>query len=180
MRPLTENDIESELSYAYLHAVASQIGAACKVSNRHEDNNGIDASITAWGPFSNGGYLNEIELKIQLKATIVEPIDSGTHFSYFLKGINRYNDLRNEALAVPRILVVLFLPKEVDTWLTINQQELILKKCAYWVSLSGASISSNESGETIYIPKSQIFNPENLSDLCSKLSKREVLKYQLP
>jgi hypothetical protein len=29
MRPLTHNDIESELSYAYLHAVAAHAGASC-------------------------------------------------------------------------------------------------------------------------------------------------------
>lgn len=180
MRPLIGNDIESELSYAYLHAVASKIGAAAKVGNRHEDNNGVDALLTAWGPFLNGGYIQEVDVKIQLKATISVPVDSGTHLSYFLNGVNRYNDLRSDALAVHRILIVMFLPADRDIWLTISEDELVLKKCAYWVSLRGAAASANGTGETIYIPKTQIFNPESLLDICARLSRKEVLNYQLP
>jgi hypothetical protein len=50
MRPLTSNDIESELSYVYLHAVASKVGASCNITNRSLDGNGIDAAITGWAP----------------------------------------------------------------------------------------------------------------------------------
>lgn len=139
MKPLSYNDIESELSYAYLHAVASKIGASCVISNRHEGNHGVDAKITAWGPFNNGGILEEIDIKIQLKATRLTPKITNNHFSYILKGINQYNDLRCEAKAVPRLLVVMFLPDSPDEWLKISSEELILRKCAYWVSLRGAS-----------------------------------------
>ncbi len=180
MQPLIGNDIESELSYAYLHAVASKIGAAAKVANRHEDNRGVDASLTAWAPFVGGGYIKEVDLKIQLKATIGTPVDSGTHLSYFLSGLNRYNDLRSDALALHRILIVMFLPTDPNNWLTISEHELVLKKCAYWVSLRGAAASTNGTGETIYIPKTQIFNPDSLSDICARLSRNEVLNYQLP
>lgn len=181
MNPLIGNDVESEISYAYLHAIASKIGAGCKVGSRHDDNNGIDATLTAWGPFLNGGYIEEVDLKIQLKATIKQPVNiGGTHWSYFLKGLTRYNDLRSEAVAVHRILIVMFLPSDQNEWVNISENELTLKKCAYWVSLRGASTSSNGSGETVYLPKTQIFNPENLLDICSKLSRNEVLNYQLP
>ncbi|RYE19385.1 MAG: DUF4365 domain-containing protein [Sphingobacteriaceae bacterium] len=180
MNPLIGNDIESELSYAYLHAIASKIGAGCKAGNRHDDNHGVDALLTAWGPFTNGGYIQEVDLKIQLKATVKQPIDTGTHLSYFLNGVTRYNDLRSDALAVHRILIVMFLPSDANHWISISESELILKKCAYWVSLRGAPSSSNGTGETIYLPKTQIFNPDNLLNICSRLSRNEVLNYQLP
>jgi hypothetical protein len=70
MRPLSANNVESELSYAYLHAVASAAGAACSVTTRHEDNSGVDAKIVGWGPFPNGGYRHEVNLKVQLKARL--------------------------------------------------------------------------------------------------------------
>ena len=178
MTPLTSNDIESELSYAYLHAVASKIGAGCKVGSRHEDSHGVDASLTAWAPFPSGGYIEEVDIKIQLKATIGVPVDSGTHLSYFLNGINRYNDLRSEALATHRILVVMFLPPDANHWLTISENELILKKCAYWVSLRGVAAVATGSGTTVYLPKAQIFNSDNLLDVCARLSRNEVLNYQ--
>ena len=66
MQALTPPNIESELSYAYLHAVASKAGMACSVGSRHEDNNGVDATLTAWGPFNNGGYLTEVDIKVQM------------------------------------------------------------------------------------------------------------------
>ena len=72
-RTATPPNVESELSYAYLHAVASRAAMACGEGNRHEDNNGVDAGITAWGPFPGGGYLNEVDLKVQLKATVSIP-----------------------------------------------------------------------------------------------------------
>lgn len=180
MRPLTTNDIESEISYAYLHAVASHIGAGCHSANRASDGNGIDAIITGWGPFENGGYLQEVDIKVQLKATIGAPVANNGYISYFLKGINRYNDLRTAALATPRILVVMFLPPQIEHWLNITEEELMLKKCAYWVSLRGASESENDKGQTIYIPQHQIFNGTSLKEIFAKRSRNENLIYQLP
>ena len=101
MRPPILTDVESELSYAYLHAVASHAGMACRNAVRLEDNNGIDAILTSWGPFSGGGYLSEVDMKIQLKATVKTPADSGAHLSYWLRETARYNDLRAETVAVP-------------------------------------------------------------------------------
>lgn len=180
MSPLTKNNIESELSYAYLHAIASNAGASCSVSNRGLDGNGIDASITGWGPFPSGGYLKEITIHVQLKATIGVPTETDDYFSYFLNGTTRYDDLRANTVSVPRIMVVLFLPNEAVDWLTISSEELTLKKCAYWVSLNGANASTNTTGETVYLPKAQIMNSDNLMQIFAKLSRKEILTYTKP
>ncbi len=42
---LTQQNIESELSYAYLHAVANTGWFGCVTSDRHHDNAGIDATV---------------------------------------------------------------------------------------------------------------------------------------
>lgn len=180
MRPLSNTDIESELSYAYLHAVAAHARAGCHTANRASDGNGIDATLTSWGPFPDGGVLEEVDLKVQLKATSAEPIVKDGHISYFLKGVNRFDDLRSNVLAVHRILVVMFLPANTDEWLTISDDELSMKKCAYWVSLRGAAATTNERGATIYIPQAQIFNTPNLMGIFGKLSRMEVINYGAP
>lgn len=180
MKPLSSNDIESEISYAYLHAVASHAGAGCSYANRASDGNGIDAMITGWGPFPGGGYLHEVDIKIQLKATIDLPFQNNGFFSYNLAGISRYNDLRSNSLATHRILVVLFLPPNSEDWLSISEDQLILKKCAYWVSLRGAPSSANATSQTVYIPQSQIFNADNLRTIFARISRNEHLMYQLP
>jgi hypothetical protein len=96
-------------------------------SSRSEDNNGIDAQVTGWWPFTPGGSdddLKEVDLKIQLKATINSPADSGTHYSYFFDGIPQYNDLRVHTVGTHRILVVLFLPREDFKWLIHDVESL--------------------------------------------------------
>lgn len=177
MQALSPPNIESELSYAYLHAIASKAGMACNVGNRHEDNNGVDATLTAWGPFNNGGYLTEVDIKVQLKATIATPGDDGTNLSYFLSGVNRYNDLRTLTVDVARILVVLFLPSDAQEWLNHSEDELALRKCAYWQSLRGAPATGNGSGATVYLPKAQMFTPQALTAIVAQLSRRDFPLY---
>jgi hypothetical protein len=178
MTALSALNIESELSYAYLHAIASRAGVNCKIGNRHDDNAGVDACLTSWGPFENGGYLTEVELNVQLKATIQAPTNNGTHFSYFLSGKERYNALRCQTQATPRILVVLFLPPESEAWLLHSADQLIIRKCAYWVSLRGAQETDNVSGVTIKVPKIQVFSPESLTQLMTRLSRRDYPCYE--
>lgn len=180
MRPLDPRDVESELSYAYLHAVASSAGMGCQWSTRHVDNRGVDAHLVGWGPFQDGGYLQEVSLSIQLKATIQAPADDGTHLSYFLSGTAQYDDLRATHYSIPRFLVVLFLPEQPEQWLSHTPEQLALKNCAYWVSLAGASGTENNSGVTVKIPKSQVLNAQTLKALCSRLSHRNIPQYEAP
>ena len=177
MRALAPPNVESELSYAYLHAVASHAGVSCEVAGRHEDNNGTDARLTSWGPFKPAGYLTEVTIKVQLKATVAVPVDDGANLSYFLKGINQYDDLRCETISSARILVVLFLPNNSSDWLDHSMEQLSLRRCAYWQSLRGAPKSSNGSGATIKLPKTQVFNVASLQDLASRLSRSDFPIY---
>ena len=176
---LDHKDIESELSYAYLHAVASKIGVGCHISNRHEDNRGIDTQLTCWQKF-DGCYKEEIDLKIQLKATIKVPTEKSSHFSYFFDGVKQYDFLREKTRNQHRILIVLFLPESKNQWLNVTQEELILKKCAYWVSLRGASESQNATGQTIYLPKEQILTPDSLLGVFEKIALNQSLDYVKP
>ena len=169
MRPLTNQNIESELSYAYLHAVAARAGVGCKVSSRHDDNVGVDAELTGLGPFHNGGYRQEVDIKVQLKATVKQPALVGDSFSYSLTGINQYNDLRTDTVSTPRILVVLFLPSDEKDWLVHTEDAL---------SLRGANASSNTVAQTVYLPKNQTFDPSGLINILAKISKNEIPVYQ--
>lgn len=178
MGPLSTQNIESELSYAYLHAVASSVGVCVTDANRHQDNAGIDATLTGWGPFPAGSFLKEVDLKVQLKATVAPLVLRNKHYSYELQGINRYHDLRSESLATPRILVVLFLPSDPSQWLELTPEFLLMRKCAYWVSLRGAGDTTNSASVTVYLPSHQTFHPQGLQSLLSRLSSRDIPRYQ--
>ncbi|KLU25816.1 hypothetical protein EOS_13120 [Caballeronia mineralivorans PML1(12)] len=169
---------ESELSYAYLHAIASHAGVNCKTSNRHDDNAGIDAVLTGWEPFPNGGCLTEVDVKVQLKASVKTPFDDGESLSYFLFGTQQYDDLRRVTHASPQILAVLFLPPKAEDWLTHSQEQLVLRKCAYWVSLRGAPPTNNHAGVTVRIPKNQVFDGAGLMQLMASISRHEIPAYR--
>ena len=165
----TPQDIESRLSYAYLHAVVSHAGFVCRPAVFDEDKEGIDAVVTAYGTFP-GTYRTQVTINIQLKATISKPTDDGTHLSYFIKGIKRYDVLRADHREPVRLLVVLFLPKNHPDWLECTEEQLVLKRCAYWASIRNAPMVDNDTGTTVKIPKTQILKPENLKELVQRLA----------
>jgi hypothetical protein len=180
--PLSDNDVEEELSIAYLHAVCAAARMSAQVAGRSKDNRGVDMDISAYGPFGpNDGYLSTVDIDVQLKATKQKPgLKKKTHFSYFLDSVSQYNILRSREWATPRILAVLFLPSDFGDWLGHSHDELLLRRCAYWVSLADAAPCENESGQTIYLPKAQCLNPQGLLTLCSRLSHRDIPTYELP
>lgn len=170
MSGLSLLDIESELSYAYLHAVAAKAGMSCKPSGRHEDNRGVDAEVRAWGPFTGGGTITDLSIDVQLKATWQTPTETSTHISYNLQGIHRYDQLRKPTVSPHRFLVVLFLPQANTDWLLHSVDQLVLKRCAYWVSLRNAPATANSTAVTVHLPKAQVFSPDELRNLAARLS----------
>jgi len=175
---MTIQNIESELSYAYLHAVCSKAGLSCKQANRHDDGAGIDAEVIYRGEL-NHPYLKDIQLNIQLKATTIQPVTTSGYFSYFFQGIKRYDKLRTNDSFIYKILVVLFLPENPDEWLKCSAEELILKNAAYWINLYGAPAVDTTTGTTIYIPVSNILTPKALINLVNMAANKNVPPYNV-
>jgi len=176
---IEDTDVEAELSYALLHAVAAKARATCVCAERLSDARGIDATLTSWGPFGAGDR-QEVDLKIQLKATTKPPADLGTHFSYSISKVAQYDQLRAvNVYSVPRILVVLFLPPSSAEWLSATAEELLLRRAAYWVSLSGAPPVATKSA-TVYLPKTQLLTPHSLQALMSELASGNYPSYDIP
>ncbi len=181
LRPLSDNDVEEQMSLAYLCAISGVSRMIVTGATRLNDNRGVDAHVRAYGPFGpNDGALRSVDIDIQLKATKKVFGESDTHHSFFLDSVDQYDVLRSDEWFTPRILVVLFLPPEPDDWLIHSEAELRLRRCAYWVSLLGAASCPNGTGQTIYLPKNQCLNSQTLKPLCSQLSRRDVPTYQLP
>lgn len=174
--PMTVQNIESELSYAYIHAIAGKAGMSCKPGDRHDDGEGVDAEVNYRGPLDHP-YLTQIQLNIQLKSTIKSPGGNPDYNTYFLQGTNRYDKLRTNDSNNYKFLVVLFLPEDPEKWLQCSADELILKNAAYWVNLYGAPESKNGSGETIYLPKSNLLTPMELLRIVDMAAKKTIPSY---
>lgn len=144
---LTSTDREEALSRAYLQAVAA--GAGYVVASLDFDRDGIDCEIKA------GGQMRP-SLGIQLKATInLGEVQDGK-YGYPLK--RRNYDLLREPTQTPRVLVVLALPQDKAEWLTVTDAELVLRRCAYWVSLANAPERDNRASVTVSLPAHQRFD----------------------
>lgn len=168
---LTEQQIKEQLSIAYVHAVAAYAGFA--VERTDVDMDSIDVTIKGKGRLDEASILYSPKIELQLKATSsIEPDETELSFPLPIKN---YDDLRVERPAIPRLLVVLVLPDDRTQWINHSAEDLIMKKCAYWLNLKGAPSSDNVTNKTVKIPICNIFSPESLRELMVKTSKEEEL-----
>jgi len=107
-------------------------------------------------------------LKLQLKCTSREVID-GDYIRYALK-VKNYNDLRRNAL-VPRILVVVLVPENLEDWLQQSEAELCMRNCAYWMSLRGQPETQNIANVTVSLPRSNQFTVPALKSMIQSISE---------
>lgn len=156
---LTDNDRKEALSRAYVYAVAAFAGYTVSVEDFDRD--GIDLRVHAGGRLSPA-------VGLQLKAT--ERLGDAHR-----DGNYRYNDLpagNYERLIrpsqVPRYLVLLALPPDESDWLTVSVDRLLMGRCAYWVSLSGAPEKHNRATVTVSIPPGNLFDPDALQLLLER------------
>lgn len=174
---LSEQNIESELSYAYLHAIATRGGFGCSSTSRHLDDVSVDAQLHEDGRLlSNDSIYASFALQVQLKATRVVPIEQSGRFSFSLP-LHQYNRLRETRLVIPRIMVVLYLPLDPAEWLRHSEDALIAKRCAYWVSIRGAPESENAGHQTVYIPRAQTLSVASLAEIMARFSRDEEIDY---
>lgn len=172
---LSQQNIESELSYAYLHAVAARGGIICESSGRHTDEAGVDATLRVRGRLAPDSVLTQFSIDVQLKASRQVPLERNGRYSHSLK-IKNYNELRSTNTGAPQLLVVFYLPPDPEQWLGHSEECLISRRCAYWLSLRGAT-EANQDSRTVYIPRANLLSVESLQTLMTRFSRREVLDY---
>ncbi|MCT1577048.1 DUF4365 domain-containing protein [Oceanobacillus kimchii] len=162
---LTEEHIKEGLSRAFVSACANRAGMNCEINGREYDygfdGTFIDVRVMENGRRSETGFKIDFQLKSTINLTINE-----TEVIYSLDSKN-YNDLVEVNVGTPRILVLFYLPSDSNDWLSINEERLELKKCAWWCSLKGQEPTSNVSTVNIHIPKSQMLNVEEIGKLMS-------------
>ncbi len=173
------NDFRSELSLTYLRAIVNCLGGSVRETGRTEDKNGIDATCEFFNIKGKGSIYNNLTVHFQLKSTSSLSFDKKNRLPLKLP-IDCYKKYRGNTSDVSMIMTILLLPpdRELNQWLEQTEQELILKRCMYWVSLYGAP-EVNQKSTTIYFPKHNVFTPESLlKDILIPLSRREKIPYE--
>jgi Domain of unknown function (DUF4365) len=162
---MTPEQQKEEISKAYLHAVAAICGYS--VGTWTQDHGGIDATVGAASTVGLG-HLARPKVDIQLKASARTDLVYYDHISWQLD-IDHYDSLRATA-SLPHILVVLLLPQDIGQAVEHTVQQLMIRRCAYWVMMTGMEAATGDS-KTVHIPKRNVFTPDALRDILTKVSQ---------
>lgn len=155
---LTAPDQKEALSRVYVAALAARAGYLTSVPEPDRDS--IDMRVQAGGP-------RRPALDFQLKATtgFADPRQGSLPFRLPIKN---YSDLREET-QTPRLLVVLLLPNDESRWLSVTDEDLVLRRRAYWLSLQRdhEEIGDRET-VTVRIPEQNTLDVEALQELMER------------
>ncbi len=161
---LTVPDQKEGLSLVYVKALATRAGYATSTSTPDRDS--VDLRIQAGG-------LSRPALDLQLKATAGLGGTRGG-FLPFRLGIKNYDDLRS-ATQTPRVLVVFELSKDASHWMTVTPEQLVLRRCAYWLSLQhGHDEVTGQESVTVRIPERNLFDVETLRTLMERSRRGDI------
>lgn len=154
-------------SLAYVRAVAAVAGYKADVPRVDDDS--IDMTVSATGL---RGTVRSPKLDVQIKCGVLEVGD--TAIPYPLK-IKNYDDLRHADVQVPRILVVVAVPgDDPETWLEQSEQEMVVRRCAWWLSLRDRPEVENKASVTVHVPRENIFSVDALQGIMSRLGNGET------
>lgn len=152
-----------QFSEAYITAVASAAG--CKVQRWGVDDECVDVVIGRRS--APGCAVVSPRLEVQLKATTSRCRRSG-HVAYPVD-IATYDALRMDNVTVPRVIVVVLVPRWAQHWTKHTEARLALHHCAYWYSLRGMPASGNGTSCTLHIPRSQALTSASLDAIFTRL-----------
>jgi hypothetical protein len=160
MMPTTQR--MEDLSRAYVRALAARAGVLC---GKPEDDFGLDLFLR--GVERDGPYYLDSgpQVDIQLKSTTRAEVRGAT-ILYDLD-VRAYELLRRVDYT-PRILVLLVLPAEEVLWLEQSAEQLILRRCAYWLSLREAAPTPNQATIRVSIPQDNIFSVQTIIDMTTR------------
>ncbi len=162
------NRQKEEFSHAYVRAVASAAGFA--VARPEVDDDSVDLILAAAG---GGGTFRSPRIELQLKCT-AGGNGSAEDLSFPLK-IKNYEDLRAPNVLVPRLLVLVCVPEKPEDWLSQTQEQLVLRRCGYWLSLRGAPETDNVAAVTVRLPRAQVFSIDALRALMARVAEGAAL-----
>jgi len=132
---MTEEQIKSAISSHFVQLVASRRGFKCVAPTF---DHGGDLTVTRASVIERQGrtrYLDSGQyVDVQLKCTCEDQIERTDESIKYDLEAKTYNDLvyrRRSNAIVPLVLVLLVLPNDPETWLTVSADELVVKRAAY-------------------------------------------------
>ena len=173
---LTSQHRQELISRAYVSAVAASVGMN---SSTRDLDYGIDLTLhqVTSRTSKKTGKTRIVEsgltLDIQMKCTINADAESD-YIAYDLDTIC-YDDLRDDLVQTPRILVLHVQPSDEARRMQHTQNALTIGGCCYWYSLRGAPTTDNTSTIRIRIPIRQEFSQTQLIAIMTSIKQGTLL-----
>ena len=158
---------KEQYSSAFLRAVTSVAGYS--LAKPDVDDDSIDWIIASR---ATEALTRRPRLEVQLKCSARDLMHR--EYLHFPLEIKNYNDLRDEHVLVPRILIVMAVPNETNDWLVQSEDQMVVRHCGYWLSLYGSLPTTNSETVTVRIPRKQMFTPAALSDIMQRVNAKEL------
>ena len=166
---ITVNHIKEQLNYSYVTAIAARAGA---IVSKSDLDYGIDATVQLVKQLPNGKFQpTGFVFHCQFKATSTCSLEDD-HVVYDMEA-EAYNKLANWEGNSPCILVLMRLPQDECDWLLLDEEQLLLKNCCYWMHITDPP-STNSRKRRIRIPRRQVFTPEVVAELLRKVRNAEI------
>lgn len=166
---MTVDDQKEHFSYAYARAVAAR--AAVSVATPEVDDDSIDLILSQQ---ATGTAFRSPRLEIQVKCAQQGAVTvSATDIHYPLK-LKNYEELRPDNVLVPRILLVVLVPDDLDEWLNWTREEMALRRAGYWLSLRAMPATANTTNVTVHVPLVNEFSVEQLSAMMQRIGDGQL------
>ncbi|MDQ6530296.1 DUF4365 domain-containing protein [Flavobacterium sp. LHD-85] len=169
---MTEEQIKEQLSNRFIGILAANKGFAV---DKPEIDLGIDYTLKKSYQYTKpDGTLrwnfDSRYIDIQLKATTENSIIYEANSIKYDLEVKSYNDLieRQTNGTAPLVLILFVLPVNSNLWVDINNNEIRLRKNAYWyIPPTGSGWTSNTSRIRIEIPNTNLLGINFCNDLHS-------------
>jgi hypothetical protein len=161
---------KEQWSRVYVRAVATAAGYTVYMPEVDDDS--VDLGIA-------GRMVEDLprppRIELQLKASSEVKVRDD-HFVYRLKRKN-YDDLRyiGTDLLVPRLLVVVLIPALEADWMSQSEEELVIRRCGYWVNLQGCKPTASLGKVSVHVPRANVLTVESLRGLMRRAARKEPL-----
>jgi len=119
------------------------------------------------------GGLADPKIDLQLKATSSANLVQDNHVALQISRA-QYERLTRRSFA-EKVLVVLVLPADPSEWVTVTAEQLVLRKCAYFVVARHLDPNIEGATKLVRVPFSQAFTPAELRAMMERVSREEPL-----
>lgn len=160
---LDQKQCMETLQEAYLHAVAA--AGRCSVAKPNRDR-GIDWIVSHQSSFHTVDW--QADLRVQLKSTYQVAPDTTADSVPISIPNAQLRRLAHSPVTTPTILVVMLVPRDIEEWIEVCSEHLLLRHTAYWDNLEGRPITGQDE-TVVRVPTAKVFNEASLCEMMQRI-----------